>query len=98
LPESQSLVQAAAKPAPIGTAARLELVSSPLEAEIRASLLRTAAEQVRIGGGTSTLNPDCHRNPKPNADPDPDPYPERHLLRTAAEQVRVSVVRAAVWS
>ena len=44
----QSLVQAAAKPAPSGTAARLELVSSPLEAEIRASLLRTAAEQVLI--------------------------------------------------
>ena len=34
------------RPAPSGPAARLELVSSPLEAEIRASLLRTAAEQV----------------------------------------------------
>jgi len=45
-PGLQSLVQAAEKPAPSGTAARLELVSSPLEAEIRASLLRTAAEQV----------------------------------------------------
>ena len=82
--ESQSLVQAAAKPAPSGTAARLELVSSPLEAEIRASLLRTAAEQVRLQEEACS--------PDPNSDPNPT-----HMqtltscgseLRTAAEQVR----------
>ena len=42
------------KAAPSGPAARLELVSSPLEAEIRASLLRTAAEQVRLSFADST--------------------------------------------
>ena len=42
----QTLVQSVAR-SPSNPAAKLELVSSPLEAEIRASLLRTAAEQVR---------------------------------------------------